>query len=41
MLSVDDVPGDGVQATVELTVEREGSDKPAVVAEAIYRYYHA
>jgi acyl dehydratase len=39
VLSVDDVPGNGVQATVELTVEREDADKPAVVAEAVYRYY--
>jgi acyl dehydratase len=39
LLSVNDVPGDGVQATIEFTVEREGADKPAVVAEAVYRYY--
>ena len=30
---------DGVQLTVEFTVELRGSDKPAVVAEALYRYY--
>ena len=39
LASVEDVPGDGVQAVVEFTVEREGSDKPAAVAEAVYRYY--
>ncbi len=39
LLSVDDVPRDGVQATIEFTVEREGADKPSVVAEAVYRYY--
>lgn len=30
---------DGVQLTVEFTVELRGADKPAVVAEAVYRYY--
>jgi acyl dehydratase len=39
LASVEDVAGNGVQATVEFTVEREGGDKPAVVAEAVYRYY--
>jgi acyl dehydratase len=39
LLSVDDVAGNGAQATIEFTVEREGTDKPAVVAEAVYRYY--
>jgi acyl dehydratase len=39
LVSVDDVPGNGVQALVEFTVEREGSEKPAAVAEAVYRYY--
>lgn len=30
---------DGVQATWEVTVEREGGDKPACVAEWLIRYY--
>jgi acyl dehydratase len=30
---------DGVQLTVEFTVEIRGADKPAVVAEALYRYH--
>jgi len=30
---------DGVQLTVEFTVEIRGAEKPALVAEAIYRYY--
>ena len=30
---------DGVQLTVEFTVEVRGADKPALVAEAVYRYY--
>ena len=35
---VDDVAG-GVQPTLELTFEVEGQDKPACVAEVLYRYY--
>ena len=31
--------GDSTQATWSVTVEREGADKPAVVAEWIVRYY--
>ena len=37
--SVDEVSGDGVQLTVDFTVEIEGSDKPACVARAVYRHY--
>ena len=37
--SVERVAGGGVQLTVELTVERDAGDKPAAVAEAVYRYY--
>ncbi|MFS8097191.1 MaoC family dehydratase [Lentzea alba] len=37
--SVDEVAGNGVQLTVDFTVEIEGSDKPACVARAIYRHY--
>ena len=36
--SVEDVAG-GVQATIGLTFEIEGKDKPACVAEAVFRYY--
>ncbi|WP_299537611.1 MaoC family dehydratase [uncultured Streptomyces sp.] len=31
--------GGGVQVTTTVTVEREGSDKPVCVAEAVSRYY--
>ena len=31
--------GDSVQATWNVTIEREGADKPALVAEWIVRYY--
>jgi acyl dehydratase len=36
--AADDVPN-GVQLTVDLTVETSHGDKPAVVAQALYRYY--
>ncbi|HUS62308.1 MAG TPA: MaoC family dehydratase [Acidimicrobiales bacterium] len=38
LASVEDVAG-GVQAAVDLTFEVEGTDKPACVAQALYRYY--
>ena len=36
--SVDDVPG-GVQLSLSFVVEVEGGDKPACIAQALYRYY--
>jgi acyl dehydratase len=36
--SIDD-KGDSIQATWSVTVEREGCEKPAVVAEWMVRYY--
>jgi acyl dehydratase len=39
VVSVDDVPGDGVQTTLDFTVEIDGSAKPACVARAVYRHY--
>lgn len=39
LLSVEDVAGNGMQVTVELTVERKGSDKPVCVAESVTRRY--
>ncbi|MGW7518419.1 MaoC family dehydratase [Streptomyces sp. NPDC054796] len=36
---VEEVKGDGVQMRMTFTVEVEGSDKPACVAEALYRHY--
>jgi acyl dehydratase len=38
LATVDDM-GDSIQATWGVTIEREGGDKPAVVAEWIARYY--
>ena len=37
--SVEEVKGDGVQITIDFTVEIEGSDKPACVARGVYRHY--
>ncbi len=37
--SVEPVAGDGVQMQVTFTVEVDGSDKPACVAQAVYRHY--
>jgi acyl dehydratase len=36
--AADDVAG-GVQPTLELTFEVEGQEKPACIAEVVYRYY--
>jgi len=38
LLSVDDVPG-GVQVVTQVTIEREGGDKPVCVAEPVSRIY--
>jgi acyl dehydratase len=40
LVAVEDVKG-GVQATVRVTVEIDGKDKPACVADTISRYYTA
>src|SRR6266568_9392120 len=37
--AVEEISGDSAQVQVDLTVELEGSAKPACVAQAIYRYY--
>ncbi len=39
VVSVEDVPGDGVQMLLDFTVEIDGANKPACVARAIYRHY--
>lgn len=38
LASVEDVTG-GVQATITLTFEVEGKDKPSCVADVVYRYF--
>ncbi|GAA4603200.1 MaoC family dehydratase [Actinoallomurus liliacearum] len=37
--SVTEVKGDGVELVVDLTVEIDGVDRPACVAQAVYRFY--
>ena len=39
LVSSEAVPGNGVQAVWRVTVECEGADKPACVAEMLVRYY--
>ena len=39
LLACEPVPGNGYQMTWGVTVEREGSDKPACVAESLTRRY--
>jgi acyl dehydratase len=41
LLKVENVSGGGVQATVRVTVEIDGKDKPACVVETISRFYPA
>jgi acyl dehydratase len=36
--SAREVPG-GVEVVAELTMEIDGAEKPALVAEAVYRFY--
>lgn len=37
--SLDQLPKGGVQLVIDGTIELEGSDRPAVVVEAVYRFY--
>ncbi|MGW0561510.1 MaoC family dehydratase [Streptomyces sp. NPDC003016] len=37
--AVEEVKGNGVQMRLTFTVEVDGSDKPACVAQAVYRHY--
>jgi acyl dehydratase len=39
LLSCEPLPDDGLQIVWRVTVEREGSDKPACVAESVTRRY--
>src|SRR3954451_14645782 len=39
LASVEEVGGGGAQVTMDLTFEVEGADKPACVAQVVYRYY--
>ena len=39
LTSIDDLPKGGVQVVVEAKIELEGSERPAVVAEVVYRMF--
>jgi acyl dehydratase len=39
LVGIEDVAGQGMQVTMEATIERKGSDKPVCVAETISRRY--
>lgn len=39
LISVEDIPNNGVQMVWEVTFERKGSDRPVCVAESISRRY--
>ena len=38
LAAVEDIPG-GAQGTLDVTFEVEGQEKPACVAQVVYRYY--
>jgi acyl dehydratase len=38
LAGVEDIAG-GAQVTIDLTFEVDGQEKPACVAQAVYRYY--
>jgi len=38
LISIEDIPG-GVHVVNEVTIERDGGDKPCCVAESVVRYY--
>jgi acyl dehydratase len=40
LLKYEKIDGNGVQVTWDVTVEREGSDKPVLIAEWLGRSYH-
>ena len=40
LLKYEKIDGNGVQVTWDVTVEREGSDKPVLIAEWVGRSYH-
>ncbi|MEV0899149.1 MaoC family dehydratase [Actinoplanes sp. NPDC049802] len=39
VVSVEDVPGNGVQSVFDFIVEVDGQDKPACIARPVYRHY--
>jgi acyl dehydratase len=39
LISVEEVKGGAIQAVIRVTVEIEGKDKPALIVDAINRYF--
>jgi len=39
LLKAQETPDGGIQATVKVTIEIDGGDKPACIAESVSRYY--
>ena len=39
LLSATTIDGNGMQFAWEMTIEREGAEKPACIAESLARYY--
>ena len=39
VVQVQQVSGDGIQITADVTLEIDGSDKPACVAQPVFRFY--
>jgi hypothetical protein len=39
LLSATFIDGNGMQFAWEMTIEREGAEKPACIAESLARYY--
>jgi acyl dehydratase len=39
LLNAVPIDGNGMQFTWEMSIEREGSEKPACIAESLARYY--
>ena len=40
LIKYEKIEGNGVQVTLDVTVEREGSDRPVLIAEWVGRSYH-
>ena len=41
LAGAEDVGRGGIQATIDATMELDGSPKPACIAQMVHRYYHS
>ena len=39
LIAADDIDNNGIQATIDFTIETDGTEKPCLIAQAIHRYY--